>query len=332
MLFSPAMERMKTKVRCTICPKGCELSDGETGDCRVRRNTGGQIECITHGRPISMNIDPVEKKPLFHFLPGSPILSVGTAGCNLHCKQCQNWQISQANHTSSHTVQPLEIAEAAVSHDCPAIAYTYTEPLVSYEYTLDCCKASVEMGIKNVLVTAAFINPDPIREICRYVDAANVDLKSFSDDFYRDVCDARLKPVLKALKTMKECGVFLEITNLLIPTLNDSEEETTMLCDWVVENLGEATPIHFSRFFPKNNLQYLPPTPMQTITRAREIAMEAGLQYVYVGNMADGVGESTRCPGCGTLLIERHGYRIRENRLVDGKCPECGLSIPGIWN
>lgn len=322
---------MKAKVRCTICPKGCELADGETGDCRVRRNIGGQIECVTYGRPVSMNIDPVEKKPLYHFLPGSPILSVGTAGCNLHCKQCQNWQISQANHTSNHAVQPLEIAEAAVSRGCPAIAYTYTEPLVSYEYTLDCCKSAVEMGIKNVLVTAAFINPDPLREICRYVDAANVDLKSFSDDFYRDICDARLTPVLKALQTMKESGVFLEITNLIIPTLNDSAEETKMLCYWVVENLGVETPLHFSRFFPQNQLQHLPPTATETIMRAREIAMGAGLQYVYVGNMADGAGESTWCPDCNALLIDRSGYRIRKNRLKNGKCPDCGLSIPGIW-
>jgi pyruvate formate lyase activating enzyme len=275
--------------------------------------------------------DPVEKKPLYHFLPGSTILSIGTAGCNLHCKQCQNWQLSQADHTATQVIQPVEIARAATSRGCPAVAYTYAEPLVSYEYTLDCCKSAVERGVKNVLVPAAFVNPDPLREISRYVDAANVDLKSFSDDFYRDICDARLKPVLKALKTMKESGVFLEITNLIIPTLNDSEEETKKLCGWVAENLGTGTPLHFSRFFPQNQLQHLPPTPVETIMRAREIAIDAGLHYAYIGNMADGAGESTWCAGCGALLIERSGYRIRENRLKGGSCPECQFPIPGVW-
>lgn len=320
------------KIRCTICPKGCELGPGETGDCQVRKNEDGRIICVTYGRPVSINIDPVEKKPLYHFLPGSPILSVGTSGCNLHCKQCQNWQISQTACTSSHVIQPLQIAEAAINRKCPAIAYTYAEPLVSYEYTLDCCKSAVESGIKNVLVTAAFINPQPLRDICRYIDAANVDLKSFSDKFYRDICGSRLKPVLNALEIMKTCGVSLEITNLIIPSLNDTEDEIRMLCDWLVKNIGDDTPLHFSRFFPQNELLHLPPTPSETIIRARAIAKEAGLQYVYVGNMTDGEGESTWCPGCGERLIDRHGYQIRKNRLSNGKCPECGFSIPGIWD
>lgn len=320
------------KTRCTICPKGCELAPGETGDCRVRRNIDGKIRCITYGRPCSTQIDPIEKKPLYHFLPGSDILSIGTAGCNLHCKQCQNASISQSNYTSTQQFQPLEIAEAAIKRNCPAIAYTYTEPLVSYEYTLDCCRSAFELGLKNVLVTAAFINPDPLRKICRFVDAANVDLKSFSDDFYRDICDARLKPVLNALKIMKECDVYLEITNLIIPTLNDSEEEMKMLSSWVVENLGQSTPLHFSRFFPQNQLQHLPPTPAETLLRARKIAINAGLHFVYTGNIQDREGESTWCPGCGTCLIERSGYQIRNNRISDGKCPDCGMKINGIWS
>jgi pyruvate formate lyase activating enzyme len=280
-----------------------------------------------------MNVDPVEKKPLYHFLPGSPILSLATAGCNLHCKQCQNWQISQSAQFSSHNAEvlPEDVAQVAQARGCPAVAYTYTEPLVSYEYTYDCCKAAANAGIKNVLVTAAYINPDPLRHICQYVDAANVDLKSFSDDFYRDICDARLKPVLKALTIMKECGVMLEVTNLIIPTLNDSKEETKQLCGWVVENLGPETPLHFSRFFPQNQLKHLPPTPIETILHAREIAIESGLQFVYVGNMQDAEGESTHCPGCGELLIERHGYSVRQNQIKDSACPSCHTPIYGTW-
>ena len=324
---------MKAKAKCTICPKGCELAPGETGDCRVRENVAGTIRCTTYGQPCSLNVDPVEKKPLFHFLPGSPILSVATAGCNLHCKQCQNWQISQTGQMASRSsgTLPGELARMARERGCPSIAYTYTEPLVSYEYTFDCCKAASKAGVRNVLVTAAYINPRPLRAICKYVDAANVDLKAFSDDFYRAVCGARLDPVLNALAIMKKSGVMLEVTNLLIPTLNDSEEETKRLCGWVAENLGIETPLHFSRFFPQNQLQHLPPTPPETLLRAREIAREAGLQFVYVGNLHSAAGENTYCPACGHLLIERHGYSIRQNRLENGQCPDCHSAVYGEW-
>ena len=322
---------MKATIRCVLCPKGCELAPGETGDCHVRRNVDGRIRCLTYSHPCSVNIDPVEKKPLYHFLPGSTILSIATAGCNLHCKQCQNWQISQTLHTGTQPLYPEDVASLALERKCPAVAYTYTEPLVSYEYTSDCCRSVHEAGLKNVLVTAAFINPDPLRDICRYVDAANVDLKSFSDEFYRDICDARLKPVLKALKIMKASGVMLEITNLLIPTLNDSIDETRRLCDWIVENLGTETPLHFSRFFPQNQLQHLPPTPAETIRQARKIALNSGLQFVYVGNMADREGESTRCPACSKLIIERSGYQVSSLLGADGTCPNCREHIHGIW-
>lgn len=252
---------MKTTVKCPICPKACELAPGDTGDCRVRRNVDGQIHSVTYGHPCSINIDPVEKKPLFHFLPGSPTLSIATPGCNLHCRPCQNWQLSQSGDLpSEQTVSPESIVEMALRRECPSIAYTYTEPLVSYEYTYDCCKAAAAAGLKNVLVTAAYINPAPLRNICKYVDAANVDLKSFSEAFYRNICGASLKPVLTALAIMKERGVMVEITTLLIPTLNDDDDEVQALCDWIVDHMGADTPLHLSRFFPQYKLPDLPPT------------------------------------------------------------------------
>ncbi|MDA3833575.1 MAG: AmmeMemoRadiSam system radical SAM enzyme [Spirochaetales bacterium] len=324
---------MKTTLKCTICPKGCELTPGEIGDCRVRTNTDGIIRCITYAQPCALNIDPIEKKPLFHFLPGSPILSIATAGCNLHCKQCQNHSISQSSevYSASPKLMPNELSARAKEKGAPSIAYTYTEPLVSYEYTYDCCKAAAQAGIKNVLVTAAYINPDPLRALCRYVDAANVDLKSFSEDFYRNICGAHLQPVLNALKVMKASGVFLEITNIIIPTLNDSLEKTEQLCDWIVENLGDETPVHFSRFFPQNQLKHLPPTPSETLLFARETALKVGLKFIYIGNIENREGENTRCPMCLKLLIERKGYRVIKNCIEQGKCPGCATPIPGIW-
>ena len=324
---------MTTKLKCPICPKGCMLKPGDPGDCRVRENRDGQIRCTTYAAPCALNRDPIEKKPLYHVLPASSILSIATAGCNLHCKQCQNWQISQTAQLPAQTKwEPEQIAQLALEKNCPSIAYTYTEPLVSYEYTYDCCKAAAAVGLKNVLVTAAYINPEPLEKICRYVDAANVDLKAFSDAFYRDICGAHLQPVLDALVTMKNCGVFLEITNLIIPTLNDSEDETRRLCDWVLHHLGPQTPLHFSRFYPQHQLKHLPPTPADTLLRAREIALEAGLEYVYLGNLSADEGENTDCPACGTRLLTRRGFHVLENHLLQGCCPNCNAPIPGIWN
>lgn len=324
---------MKRTIKCGICPKRCALAPGEMGDCRVRQNMDGHIICTTYAKPCALNIDPIEKKPLYHVLPGTPTLSVATAGCNLHCKQCQNHSISQSGtvRSSDQKLMPNELVEIAKEKGAPSIAYTYTEPLVSYEYTYDCCKAAAAAELKNVLVTAAYIHPDPLRSLCCYVNAANVDLKSFSDDFYRNICGAHLQPVLNALKVMKTSGVFLEITNLLIPTLNDSPEETKQLCGWVVENLGDETPLHFSRFFPQYHLQHLPPTPVEILLQAREIAFEAGLKFIYLGNVSNRVGEHTNCPTCGTLLIERQGYRVLNHAIKNGKCLNCGTVISGLW-
>ena len=325
---------MNRKVECNLCPKRCLLSSGETGNCGVRKNSNGKIVCITYGNPCAVQLDPIEKKPLYHFLPSSSVLSIGTAGCNLHCRHCQNWEISQAglHDSTKQPVTPEDIVQTAKQHQCPAIAYTYTEPLVSYEYTLDCCMAAASEGVRNVLVTAAYINPGPLTKLCQYVDAANVDLKSFTESFYKEICDAHLAPVLNALKIMKESGVMLELTHLMIPTLNDTEEETKLLCDWVLEHLGPDVPIHFSRFIPHYRLNHLPQTPVEKILRAREIAHQAGLRFVYVGNLSDRAGECTWCPECGTLLIERTGYHVLQNRIKKGCCPACNTCIPGIWN
>jgi pyruvate formate lyase activating enzyme len=320
-------------VQCELCPKGCLIRPGQSGECRVRVNREGRLLAVTYGYPCAVHVDPVEKKPLFHFLPGSGILSLATVGCNLHCKNCQNWEISQANpeDVPAEELAPDEIAGLARQAGCPSIAYTYTEPLVYYEYTLDSCRRTREEGLRNVLVTAGYINEAPWRKLCQYVDAANIDLKALSDRFYRDICGATLKPVLRALMLAKAWGVHVEVTNLLIPTLNDSDAMLRDVCRWIAENLGRETPLHFSRFFPQYQMQNLPPTPAATLDRAREIARSEGLQFVYIGNLLHPDAENTLCPGCGRLLIARYRYTIRENCLVGNRCPGCQREIYGLW-
>lgn len=321
------------RIRCTLCPKGCELAEGEIGDCRVRGSDGRRIRSLVYGRPCALHVDPVEKKPLFHFLPGTSILSVGMPGCNLHCKHCQNWRISQAGADAAggEEVSPEEMVRLAERKGLSAVAYTYTEPLVAYEYVLDCCRAARAAGLRNALVTAAYVNPEPLRELCRHVDAANVDLKAFSDDFYREVCGGRLAPTLKAIETMKAAGVWVEITNLPIPGLNDSPDEIRRLCDWILDRLGAEVPLHFSRFFPQHESKGLSPTPPSTLRRAREIARSAGLRFVYLGNFPDEEGGTTRCSVCGAVCIERRGFGAVRCRLEGGRCPGCGAGLPGIW-
>jgi pyruvate formate lyase activating enzyme len=289
---------------------------------------------VTYGHPCSVHVDPVEKKPLFHFRPGSGILSIATVGCNLHCLNCQNWEISQLNpeQSRSYLMPPAEVVEQAKKHQCPSIAYTYTDPIVFYEYTLDTCRAAHENGLKNVLVTAGYINPGPLKQLCRYVDAANIDLKAFSDDFYRKICDATLRPVLDTLVTAKASGVFVEMTNLVIPGLNDSDEMLTDLCGWIAKYMGVDTPLHFSRFHPRYRMKNRPSTPASTLLRAREIARAAGLHHVYIGNILAADGGTTFCPGCGTKLIERRGYHITHDILQAGACPQCQTAINGVWN
>lgn len=322
-------------IRCTICPKCCRIPTGFSGECRVRMNIGGVLQASTYGRPCAVHVDPMEKKPLFHFFPGQQILSVGAAGCNLHCKNCQNADISQAapEDIRTHDLPPDGIPALAARHACRHVAYTYTEPIVSYEYTLDSAQAARTAGLRNVLVTAAYINPDPLRKLLTVIDAANVDIKAFSDPFYRNVCGAALAPVLQAVTLMKAAGTHIEITNLVVPTLNDSDDLFRQLCAWVAEHTGPETPLHFSRFFPQFRMTHLPPTPIETLMRARDIARREGLKHVYIGNADTADGETTFCAGCGASLITRQRYVVTENRLTtDGTCPTCGKCAHGVWS
>jgi len=320
-------------VTCELCPKECRLAAFERGDCGVRYNAGGELHTLVYGKACSLHIDPMEKKPMFHFLPGTPIFSVATAGCNLHCKFCQNWQISQKKpeEIDNADAPPQFIVDNAISNGCRSIAYTYTDPTVFYEYTYDTARLASEAGLRNVLVTAGYINEKPLRELCRFIDGANVDLKAFDDRFYREVCDGSLAPVLHALEVMNEEKIFIEITNLIVPGLNDDMVKISQMCRWIVEKLGDETPLHFSRFSPQYQLLNLPPTPGDTLERAAHLAKEAGLKHVYVGNMRLPEFENTYCPGCGTLLIERAIFRIQANNIKDGLCPQCGRKQHGVW-
>ena len=322
------------RLQCDLCPKGCIMEPGQSGECRIRVNADGKLLAVTYGHPCAVHVDPVEKKPLFHFLPGTGILSIATVGCNLHCKNCQNWEISQANpeETPAAELAPDDLARLATQHDCRSVAYTYTEPLVYYEYTLDSCRYVKTEGLRNVLVTAGYINEKPLRQLCEYVDAANIDLKAMSDSFYRDMCKAILKPVLNALVVSKSLGVGIEVTNLVIPTLNDSDKMLRDLSRWIAQNLGRETPLHFSRFFPQFQMKNLPPTPAETLDRAKQIAQGEGLHHVYIGNITRPGAEDTFCSNCQERLVQRYRYRVAENRIESGRCPDCQTEVYGIWD
>ena len=321
------------KVQCELCPKMCLIEPGQSGECRVRINIDGVLRTVVYGFPCSIRTDPVEKKPLFHFLPGTPILSIATVGCNLHCRNCQNWEISQANPEDSRAVScpPKRLVELTQNQRCPSLAYTYTDPVIYYEYTYDTARLARDKGIRNVLVTAGYINPEPWKRLLEFIDAANIDLKGMTDKFYREVCSATLKPVQDALVMAKAAGVMVEVTNLVIPTLNDKPEEIGELARWVRANLGTDTPIHFSQFYPRYQMLHLPPTPAQTLEKARQIAISEGLHYAYIGNISSKEGQNTYCPSCKTLLIERSGFTVLQNRLTNGRCPDCSTEIYGVW-
>jgi len=320
-------------LKCKLCPQACEIKEGEVGDCRTRQNFGGKLYTIVYGNPCAVHIDPIEKKPLNHFLPQSLAYSIATAGCNLACLNCQNYTISQVSphDTRNYDLMPDQVVEEALKYHTRSIAYTYSEPIVFYEYVYDTAKIARLKGLKNVFISAGYINEQPLRDICKYLDAANIDLKSLSNDTYEMLNAGTLKPVLNTLKVMKEEGVWLEITNLIVPQWTDNLDEIKKLVDWLYDNGFEDTPLHFSRFHPAYKLTNLPPTPVDILNKAREMAMERGLHYVYIGNVPGTTGDNTYCPNCKALLIERNGYQILQNNIKDGKCSKCGTPIAGVW-
>ncbi len=323
---------MNRVVRCTLCPTECELDDYQVGGCRVRINKGGELYSLVYGKPCAVHIDPIEKKPFYHVLPGARAFSIATVGCVLGCKFCQNWEISQASPEDAEfkDLEPDQVVRAALAYGCETVTYTYTEPAVFYEYMYDTAELARRYGLLNTIHTCGYMNEEPLRKLAPLLDAADVDLKAFTEDFYGRICGGRLRPVLDAIVTLREEGVWLELTNLVIPTLNDDPGEIAAMCRWIVENAGPDTPIHFSRFFPHYKLKNLPPTPVETLFRTRDIARDAGLRHVYVGNLR-GYPENTYCPACGTLLIERIGYYVKKNLLENGMCPVCGTVIKGVW-
>lgn len=321
------------RLRCDVCPRACKLRDGQRGFCFVRKRVGDAIVLETYGRSSGFCVDPIEKKPLHHFYPGSSVLSFGTAGCNLGCKFCQNWDISKARETDRLTDRATgdDLAQAARRLGCRSIAFTYNDPVIFAEYAIDVAAACREAGVATVAVTAGYVNPEPRREFFAAMDAANVDLKGFTDEFYATVTGARLATVLDTLAYVKhETDVWLEITTLLIPGLNDATDELERLCRWVHDQLGADVPLHFSAFHPDHRMRDLPRTPAATLTRARRIGLDAGLRYVYTGNVVDADGDTTWCPGCGRAVITRDWYEIVGYDLTpDGHCPACGTTIPG---
>ena len=321
-------------VRCGLCAHRCRIKPGAAGVCGVRRNEGGTLVSLVYGLTVAENVDPVEKKPLFHFLPGSRSFSIATAGCNFRCRHCQNADISQmprdAGAIAGRPLAPAEAVRRARDAGCASISYTYTEPTVFFEYAADTAALAVRDGLRNVFVTNGYTAPEPLRAIAPHLHAANVDLKSSSEAFYKRICGARLQPVLDALKLYRELGIWLEVTTLVIPAENDSDEDLGGCARFIAEQLGRDVPWHVSAFHPAYRLTNRPRTPAETLRRAAAIGRAAGLRFVYEGNILE--GEDTACPGCGRRVIARVGFAVRENRLRAGRCPDCGAAVAGVWN
>jgi pyruvate formate lyase activating enzyme len=322
------------RIRCLVCPRQCVIDDIERGYCGVRENLKGTYYTVVYGRVCTYHVDPIEKKPLFHFLPGTMAFSLATVGCNMECKFCQNWEISQERpeNVDASNMPPEKAVEATRRLAAPTIAYTYTEPTVYYEYMLDTARQGRAVRLRNVMISAGYINRDPLLLLAREMDAIKIDLKAFTQDFYSKICNSTLKPVLDSIVTVKRAGTWVEIVYLVIPTLNDNEREIDTMCKWLSDNVGNQVPLHFTRFYPTFRLTNLPPTPVSSVERAREIALARGLKFVYVGNVPTGhPGESTYCPQCGQNVIKRAGYTLLSMHLDNGKCSKCGTTIPGVW-
>ncbi|MBM3332519.1 AmmeMemoRadiSam system radical SAM enzyme [candidate division WOR-3 bacterium] len=320
-------------VACDLCPRRCVIQPGGRGACRVRENRDGRLYSVVYGRPCSVGKEPIEKAPFFHFLPGRQRLTIATAGCNQSCKYCQNWELSQARpeEVQNHDLSPAEVVALAVKEKAPIICFTYTEPVVFYEYVMDIARLARAQGIRTAVVTGAYVNPEPLRELCSAVDAIKIDLKGFTPEFYRNVCGSTLEPVLEACRTVAQSGTHLELVNLVVPALNDDTATIRKMCRWIRENVGDTVPVHFTRFHPDYRLQNSPPTPTATLEGAVAIARSEHLQFTYVGNVPGHQAENTCCPACGRTLVRRSGYSVVENRVKDGKCPFCGVRVAGVW-
>lgn len=321
-------------MHCQICPNECDIKEGESGDCRNRVNKNGKLWSTAYGNPCAIHVDPIEKKPLNHFLPGTTTFSIATAGCNLACLNCQNWTISQKSpdETRNYDLPPDKVVENCIKNGCSSIAYTYSEPITFYEYTYDTSVLARKAGIKNIMVSSGYINNEPLLKLCKVIDAINIDLKSFDNDIYLRLNGGKLQPVLDTLITLKKEGVWLEITNLVIPSWTDDLEMIKEMCGWFVKNGFSETPLHFSRFTPQYKLMQLPPTPVNILQSTRDIAQKEGLKYVYIGNVPGPGYQNTMCSNCNKLLIERRGYVIVQNNIVKGTCKLCGNPVPGVWN
>lgn len=321
------------EIECLLCPRLCRLGDKERGYCGVRQNDGGIYYTLVYGKACAANVDPIEKKPFFHFLPGTDAFSIAAAGCNVNCKFCQNWQISQvrAEQVPHADLPPEEVAAAAEKYRCPSIAYTYTEPVVFFEYMYDSAIAAHKRGLRNCVVTAGHIQPEPLQDLLKVVDAVKIDLKSFQQDFYREYVRGDLQPVLDAIKAVGRSKVWLEIVYLVIPTLNDRGEDIRNMCRWLAREVGPDIPLHFTRFHPMYLIKNLPPTPISTLESLRDIALEEGIHYVYMGNVPGHEGENTYCPRCRSVVIQRYGMQVKSISLSKGECRTCHNPIPGIW-
>jgi pyruvate formate lyase activating enzyme len=323
-------KKLNGEIQCLLCPRNCRIAPGKRGFCGARENEGGTLYTLVYGSVVSMAADPIEKKPLYHFWPGSSVFSIAAPGCTFTCLHCQNWEISQARvgQVETEDLPPEELIRLTKEYNCSGIAHTYTEPTIWTEYAIDVGKLARAENLYNVYVTNGFISPEALQELGPWLDAANVDVKAFSDDFYRRICGARLQPVLEACEWMQEHRIHLEITYLIIPKENDRSEEIREFCRWVSEKLNPEVPVHFSRFYPHYRMLEKPPTPVETLERAHEIAREEGLSYVYLGNVPGHPYDNTYCPGCGEMLISRYGYTILEFNIKNGRCAKCGRKIP----
>ncbi len=321
------------RVRCTLCPHACVVANRERGTCGVRENRDGTYYTLVYGNPCAVHTDPIEKKPLFHFLPGAAAFSISTAGCNFECRFCQNWSISQfrPEQVTSIDLPPGKTVLRAKREGAKVIAYTYGEPVIFYEYMCETARLGRKEGLRSVMISNGYICEEPTRKACEVLDAVKIDFKAFTDKFYREVCSGTLQPVLDTLLFLKRIGIWYELVVLLVPTLNDSASEITDMSQWIVDNLGLDVPVHFSRYYPCYKITNIPRTPVRTLERARDIGMKAGLKFVYIGNVPGQKGESTYCPKCGKLLIERLGYFVKVPGLKSGVCKYCGEKIPGVW-